>query len=102
MAIDKVKINESLTYTGSWQGGRCKDIKGEDGVIAAAICISLLNELKAVARAKPLTTQDLQIVLDALVMGADMVEVQNRPGGNTLERKKHPKPTKAVEATHAS
>lgn len=89
MAIDIDKFKDTLAFTGGWQGGRCKDIPGESGVFAAAICISLLRELKSAARYKPLKASDLQIVIDELIEKADMVEVEKRAGGCELQRKKH-------------
>lgn len=88
MAIDKLKIAEYLQRQGEWQGSRCKDARNSDNgdVIAAATVMSVLNELQYVAEHKRLSSEDIQVYMDAFMATAKMVSVEGRMGGTHFER----------------
>ncbi len=88
MAIDKIKFAQFLQEQGAWQGDRCKDaINTADGdIIAAAIAGSLLVQLQHAAGAKPLSSKDLQIVIDAFMASSKMEEREDRMGGYQFHR----------------
>jgi hypothetical protein len=88
MAIDKEEFKDYLQFTGNWQGGRCKDaVSTADGdIIACAITISTLDYLLSSARAKRLSKHDIQIVIDAFMQKAGMVEETTPMGGNYFRR----------------
>ena len=88
MAIDKDKFKDYLVDAGQWQGGRCKDaVSTADGdIIAAAITMSTLAHLLYAATHKPLSRADIQVVIDAFMQTAGMVEEETRMGGSEFRR----------------
>lgn len=93
--IDIVKFHEHIKTEFTWMGQRCKrladgddaDSRTQPDVVAAAILMSTLIELRELAVHKVLGPKDIQVAIDAAYEGAAIIETRTAMGSIVYKRK---------------
>lgn len=81
-------MRTDLMVIGRQQGRRCARARNADegDIVAAALALTMLVQLREAARESALTTGDLQLVINAFKDAASVEEVE-LPMGNTVYRR---------------